>query len=57
MKKEAEAKPKEGETGFDASAKGDEKSVSSIAVKRKAEDDSSKNKKVASETEKTAAAV
>merc|ERR1719318_640357 len=57
MKKEAEAKPKEVETGFDASAKGDEKSVSSIAVKRKAEDDSSKNKKVASETEKTAAAV
>eukprot|EP00091_Calanus_sinicus_P011289 TRINITY_DN255_c0_g1_i2.p1 TRINITY_DN255_c0_g1~~TRINITY_DN255_c0_g1_i2.p1 ORF type:complete len:485 (-),score=232.46 TRINITY_DN255_c0_g1_i2:77-1441(-) len=57
MKKEAESKPKEGEAGFDASAKGDEKSVSSIAVKRKAEDDSSKNKKVASETEKTAAAV
>merc|ERR1712034_258143 len=57
MKKEAEAKPKEGETGFDASAKGDEKSVSSIAVKRKAEDDSSKNKKVGSETGKTAAAV
>merc|ERR1719452_273124 len=57
MKKEAESKPKEGEAGFDASAKGDEKTVSSIAVKRKAEDDSSKNKKVASETEKTAAAV
>merc|ERR1712091_448138 len=54
---EAEAKLKESETGFDAPAKGDEKSVSSIAVKRKAEDDSSKNKKVASETEKTAAAV
>jgi len=57
MKKEAESKPKEGEAGFEASAKGDEKSVSSIAVKRKAEDDSSKNKKVAAETEKTAAAV
>merc|ERR1712181_11034 len=57
MKKEAESKPKEGEAGFNASAKGDEKSVSSIAVKRKAEDDSSKNKKVASETENTAAAV
>merc|ERR1719318_276725 len=56
MKKEAE-EPKEGETGFDAPAKGDEKSVSSIAVKRKAEEDSSKNKKVASETGKTAAAV
>merc|ERR1712055_508488 len=53
MKKEAESKPKDGEAGFEASAKGDEKSVSSIAVKRKAEDDSSKNKKVAAETEKT----
>ncbi|CAN0533943.1 unnamed protein product, partial [Ectocarpus sp. 8 AP-2014] len=45
MKKEAESKPKEGEAGFDAFAKGDAKSVSSIAVKRKADDDSSKNKK------------
>merc|ERR1712055_556490 len=53
MKKEAESKPKEGEAGFEASAKGDEKSVSSIAVKRKAEVDSSKKKKVAAETEKT----
>ena len=47
MKKEAESKPKEGEAGFDASGKGDVKSVSSIAVKRKAEDDSAKNKKTA----------
>ena len=47
MKKEAESKPKEGEAGFDASAKDDVKIVSSIAVKRKVEDDSSKNKKTA----------
>jgi len=53
MKKEAALKPKEG----DAAAKGDVKSVSSIAVKRKAEDDSAKNKKVATDSEKTAAAV
>ena len=47
MKKEADSKPKEGEAGFDTSSKGDVKSLSSIAVKRKAEGDSSKNKKTA----------
>jgi len=65
MKKEAESKPKEGEEGFSADTKDAKmtKSVSTIAVKRKAEDDGtdSKVKKVAAdgekETEKTAAAV
>jgi len=56
MKKEAESKPKEDKTSFEGSAKGDAKSVSSIAVKRKAEDNDAKNKKPNS-AEKTAAAV
>jgi len=63
MKKEAESKPKEGEEGFSAATKDATKSVSTIAVKRKAEDDGTdaKIKKVAAESEKdaekTAAAV
>jgi len=63
MKKEAESKPKEGEEGFSAASKDATKSVSTIAVKRKAEDDGTdaKMKKVAAESEKdaekTAAAV
>merc|ERR1712240_860393 len=56
MKKEAESKPKEDKTDFEGSAKGDAKSVSSIAVKRKAEENDAKNKKPNS-AEKTAAAV
>merc|ERR1712142_1362863 len=56
MKKEAESKPKEDKTNFEGSAKGDAKSVSSIAVKRKAEENDAKNKKPNS-AEKTAAAV
>merc|ERR1712112_484731 len=56
MKKEAESKPKEDKTSFEGSAKGDAKSVSSIAVKRKAEENDAKNKKPNS-AEKTAAAV
>merc|ERR1711925_49352 len=63
MKKEAESKPKGGEEGFSAASKDATKSVSTIAVKRKAEDDGTdaKMKKVAAESEKdaekTAAAV
>merc|ERR1711872_1187862 len=56
IKKEAESKPKEDKTNFEGSAKGDAKSVSSIAVKRKAEENDAKNKKPNS-AEKTAAAV
>merc|ERR1712042_235576 len=56
MKKEAESKPKEDRTNLEGSAKGDAKSVSSIAVKRKAEENDAKNKKPNS-AEKTAAAV
>jgi len=56
MKKEAESKPKEDKTNLEGSAKGDAKSVSSIAVKRKAEENDAKNKKPNS-AEKTAAAV
>merc|ERR1712098_680564 len=56
MKKEAETKQKDDKTSFEGSAKGDAKSVSSIAVKRKAEDNDAKNKKPNS-AEKTAAAV
>merc|ERR1711872_162934 len=56
MKKEAESKPKEDKTNFEGSAKGVAKSVSSIAVKRKAEENDAKNKKPNS-AEKTAAAV
>merc|ERR1712025_1457753 len=56
MKKEAESKPKEDKTSFEGSAKGNAKSVSSIAVKRKAEENDAKNKKPNS-AEKTAAAV
>merc|ERR1712036_170720 len=55
-KKEAESKPKEDRTNLEGSAKGDAKSVSSIAVKRKAEENDAKNKKPNS-AEKTAAAV
>merc|ERR1712002_1050684 len=49
MKKDADAKQKGEGVGFEAmaSAKGDVEAVSSIAVKRKAADDDSKNKKVA----------
>merc|ERR1711925_67264 len=63
MKKEAESKPKEVEEGFSGASKDATKSVSTIAVKRKAEDDGTdaKIKKVAAgsekEAEKTAAAV
>merc|ERR1712034_1693 len=63
MKKEAESKPKEVEEGFGGASKDATKSVSTIAVKRKAEDDGTdaKIKKVAAESEKeaekTAAAV
>ncbi|CAN0540346.1 unnamed protein product, partial [Ectocarpus sp. 8 AP-2014] len=39
MKKEADSKPKEGEEGFSAATQDAIKSVSTIAVKRKAEDD------------------
>merc|ERR1711872_1094473 len=56
MKKEAESKPKEDRTNLEGSAKGDAKSVSNIAVKRKAEENDAKNKKPNS-AEKTAAAV
>merc|ERR1712240_394739 len=56
MKKEAESKPKEDRTNLEGSAKGDAKSVLSIAVKRKAEENDAKNKKPNS-AEKTAAAV
>lgn len=56
MKQEAEAKPKEDEKSkVEVKATGDVKSVSTIAVKRKAEDDDSQNKK--SNDVKTAAAV
>jgi len=60
MKKEAEAKKEEGvTTGGDAftgaSKTAEVKPVSSIAVKRKAEDEESSNKKVAAETETAAA--
>merc|ERR1712243_179261 len=56
MKQEAEAKPKEDEKSkVDVKATGDVKSVSTIAVKRKAEDDESQNKKA--NDVKTAAAV
>ena len=57
MKKEVVNKVKEGESGFTAASKGDVKSITSIAVKRKAEDDDNKSKKVAVEAEKTAGAV
>merc|ERR1711925_1421 len=63
MKKEAKSKPKEVEEGFGGASKDATKSVSTIAVKRKAEDDGTdaKIKKVAAESEKdaekTAAAV
>merc|ERR1711903_44248 len=63
MKKEAESKPKKVEEGFGGASKDATKSVSTIAVKRKAEDDGTdaKIKKVAAESEKdaekTAAAV
>merc|ERR1711903_339242 len=63
MKKEAESKPKDVEEGFSGATKDATKSVSTIAVKRKAEDDGTdvKIKKVAAgsemEAEKTAAAV
>merc|ERR1712034_149918 len=63
MKKEAESKPKEVEEGFGGASKDATKSVSTIAVKRKAEDEGTdaKIKKVAAESEKdaekTAAAV
>jgi len=63
MKKEAESKPKEVKEGCGGASKDATKSVSTIAVKRKAEDDGTdvKIKKVAAESEKeaekTAAAV
>jgi len=57
LKKEAEAKPQDAEkSSSEAKATGDVKSVSSIAVKRKAEVDKSQIKKTNS-NEKTAAAV
>merc|ERR1712059_218138 len=56
MKKEAESKPKDVEEGFSGASKDATKSVSTIAVKRKAEDDGTdaKIKKVAAESEKDA---
>jgi len=57
LKKEAEAKPQDPEkSSSEAKAAGDVKSVSTIAVKRKAEVDESQSKKSNSD-EKTAAAV
>merc|ERR1711970_1265424 len=57
LKKEAEAKPQDPEKlSSEAKATGDVKSVSAIAVKRKAEVDESQSKKSNSD-EKTAAAV
>ena len=58
MKKEAEAKTKDGSEGLSSSSgdKTETKNVTSIAVKRKAGDEDAKSKKVVSEKEKTAAA-
>merc|ERR1712096_176166 len=58
MKKEAEAKTKDGSAGltFSSGDKTETNNVTSIAVKRKAGDEDAKSKKVVSEKEKTAAA-
>ena len=55
MKKESEKSDGAQEEGFGASKTAEVKPVSSIAVKRKAEDDDSSNKKLASEKETAAA--
>merc|ERR1712202_50714 len=58
MKKEAEAKTKDGNEGLTSSSgdKTESKNVTSIAVKRKADDQATVNKKVVADKEKTAAA-
>merc|ERR1712119_58971 len=56
MKKEAEAKTKDGNEGLTSSSGDKTKNVTSIAVKRKAGAEDAKSKKVVSEKEKTAAA-
>merc|ERR1712183_289855 len=56
MKKEAEAKTKDGSEGLTSSSGDKTKNVTSIAVKRKAGAEDAKSKKVVSEKEKTAAA-
>merc|ERR1712154_453048 len=55
MKKESEKSDGAQEEGFGASKTAEVKPVSSIAVKRKAEEDGSSNKKLASEKETAAA--
>jgi len=58
MKKEAEAKTKDGNEGLTSSSgdKTESKNVTSIAVKRKADDQATASKKVVADKEKTAAA-
>jgi len=56
MKKEAEAKNKDGSEGLTSSSGDKTKNVTSIAVKRKADDEGTISKKVVAEKEKTAAA-
>ena len=55
MKKESEKSDGAQEEGFGASKTAEVKPVSSIAVKRKAEEDGSSNKKLAREKETAAA--
>jgi len=56
MKKEAEAKNKDGSEGLTSSSGDKTKNVTSIAVKRKADNEGTISKKVVAEKEKTAAA-
>merc|ERR1712096_580977 len=56
MKKEAEAKNKDRSEGLTSSSGDKTKNVTSIAVKRKADDEGTISKKVVAEKEKTAAA-